>query len=717
MNKPKRGLRLRSRTWLLLVILLAMLCATMAVAITPENYSFQVGDVATENILAVREVVDEQATALQKQDARDAVEPIYAVDSALTAGIEQSLADFFAAVDATRQTAAQYLQDYMDSHNGSAQPPSYASFLSAAQWNALMQQWPTQTDKAALGAWLIMDETAYTAAVAETTALAEAALETGVRETQLDAQKALLREQIDAIDATQDIKTLMKSALDASLAANAFYDGTATEQARMAAENEVADITYKKGQIVIRAGEVVTQNQMDMLGEMGMLAGGIVWPVFIGIFLSALAAVGVFAIYLNGNPDIERSFRKILMIALVVYGIVLFSAYLQRVYLDLVPVIFVSIVLSLTVDRTCGVTMGIITVFLCASTALAAGLGGFTVLVFLLGGWIGSYFAAHAVHRYATRSGVVGVGIVAGVVAAVLQMILSLLTAVNTQQMLFLMGMQLLSGLLSSVLCLGTTPIWESVFRALTPMKLMELCNPTNPLLRRLMYEAPGTYHHSVMVGNLAEAAADVIGANGLLARVGAYYHDVGKLAAPLFFSENQPEGMENPHDALESAESARIIIRHTHDGAHFLKEHGFAQPIIDIALQHHGNSPVYYFYQKEKERNPEVDVGDFRHTGGRPRTVEAAIVMLADCCEAATRACEEDYQKVMRCIVDQRLEDGQLDRVPITLAQLDAVLETFASVLRGAYHGRIQYPKGIAAKAGEGSETGSHAQSKSDSD
>ena len=291
-----------------------------------------------------------------------------------------------------------------------------------------------------------------------------------------------------------------------------------------------------------------------------------------------------------------------------------------------------------------------------------------------------------------------GIGIAAGAVGAVIQMVLALLTHLNTQQMVFVMGMQLLSGVLSSVLCLGTTPIWESVFKALTPMKLMELCNPTNPLLKRLMYEAPGTYHHSVMVGNLAEAAAGAIGANALLARVGAYYHDVGKLTAPLYFNENQPDGMENPHDSLAPLDSARLIIRHTHDSVAFLKEQGFAQPIIDIALQHHGSTPVNYFYHKAKGQDPNTDVRDYRHTGGRPTSVEAAIVMLADCCEAATRAGGADYQRIMRKIVRERVDDNQFDRVQLTFAQLDTIVESFASVLRGAYHGRVQYPGSIKA-------------------
>jgi putative nucleotidyltransferase with HDIG domain len=283
-------------------------------------------------------------------------------------------------------------------------------------------------------------------------------------------------------------------------------------------------------------------------------------------------------------------------------------------------------------------------------------------------------------------------------------MIAGLLTYANMEQTVIRMGVSLVSGLLSGVLCLGTTPVWENIFKALTPMKLMELCNPTNALLKRLMFEAPGTYHHSVMVGNLAEAAAEAIGANGLLARVGAYYHDVGKLSAPMYFSENQQPG-HNPHDALAPLESARIILRHPHDGAAYLREQGIAQPIIDIALEHHGDTPVGYFLNAAKERGESVDAREFCYTGGKPTSAEAAIVMLADCCEAATRACAPngDYRAVMNKIVRKRMEDGQFDRVDMTFAELGTVVDTFESVLRGAYHSRVQYPDGAVAAVGEG--------------
>ena len=548
-----------------------------------------------------------------------------------------------------------------------------------------------QTDKTTLNTWLGMSDADFQKGVSIAQDQIIAKLAEGVTEAKLSVALQSLYERMEASEIAVQNKPLFKLMVERTFKANTFFDGTATELARQKASDAVVDVTYKKGQIVARIGEVVTQRQIEMLDSMGMLAGGIVWSVYIGVFLSSLLAVGALVFYLYG-ADLAADFQKTLMICIVLYLVVLLGAFLQRINLQVVPVAFVAIVLSLTMNIACGTVVGMITAFLCASTALAAGIDGSTVLAFLGSGWISCYPAAILISRHPTRNNIVAIGIVAGAIGASVQLVLGLLTHMGVRQIAYAMSMQLSGGVLSGIVCLGTTPVWENVFNALTPMKLMELCNPTNPLLKRLMFEAPGTYHHSVMVGNLAEAAADAIGANGLLARVGAYYHDVGKLFEPQFFIENQPPGRRNPHDDMPPLESARLIMRHPSESASLLKEQGTAQPIIDIALQHHGSSTVGYFYFKAKEQDPNADIRDFRYTGGKPGTTEAAIVMLADCCEAATRACNGDFDETMKKIFLDRVEDGQLDRAPLTFAQLDNIREAFLSVLRGAYHGRIQY-------------------------
>ncbi len=702
MRIRKWGSPFRLRSWALFIVLVLALCITMSVAVTPQNYSLKAGDVAPENILAAREVVDQEATSTQKQQARDAVAQVYSIDNSGSSEVVTHFSEFASSVEKVRTEAKKLLQPYLDDYTAQGskgKAPTYDSTLRNDQWQTLLSLCPVQTDKTTLNGWLLIADTDYQKSLSIAKNILSERLAEGITEARVNPALQSVYERIDTSEIALQSRPLFKLMMERSLKANAFYDGTATELARQKAEDAVVDITYKKGQIVVRIGEVVTQRQIEMLENMGMLAGGIVWSVYIGVFLSALLAVGTLIFYLHG-AGLAADFKKTLMICIVLYLVVLLGAFLQRINLQIVPIAFVAIVLSLTMNISCGTVVGMITAFLCASTALAAGIEGLTVFAFLTSGWMGCYPAAVLINRHPTRNNIVAIGIVAGAVGSVIQLVLGLLTHTGIRQIVYVMAMQLSGGILSGIVCLGTTPVWENVFNALTPMKLMELCNPTNPLLKRLMFEAPGTYHHSVMVGNLAEAAAEAIGANGLLARVGAYYHDVGKLSDPQFFIENQPAGMKNPHDEMQPLESARLIMRHPHDSAILLKEQGIAQPIIDIALQHHGSSTVGFFYSKAKEQDSNADIRDFRHTGGKPNTAEAAIVMLADCCEAATRASGGEYDEMMRKIFLNRLEDGQLDKAPLTFAQLDTIRESFLSVLRGAYHGRIQYQDNTDEKA-----------------
>ncbi|WP_338121082.1 HDIG domain-containing metalloprotein [Virgibacillus halodenitrificans] len=224
----------------------------------------------------------------------------------------------------------------------------------------------------------------------------------------------------------------------------------------------------------------------------------------------------------------------------------------------------------------------------------------------------------------------------------------------------------------------------------------MQLASPNQPLMKKLLTEAPGTYHHSVMVANLSETACEAIGANGLLARVGAYYHDLGKTLKPHYFIENQL-AMSNPHDLITPKESAAIIIKHPYDGAAMLKRHRLPKEIIDIAEQHHGETLVKYFFYKELETNKKAKEADFRYPGPKPQTREIAIISICDSVEAAVRSLkeptEEKIEQIVSSIINDRMTDGQLDDSPLTLKELKVVQRTICTTLKGIFHSRIQYP------------------------
>ena len=227
-------------------------------------------------------------------------------------------------------------------------------------------------------------------------------------------------------------------------------------------------------------------------------------------------------------------------------------------------------------------------------------------------------------------------------------------------------------------------------------MCIRDRSNPNQPLLKKLMLEAPGTYHHSVMVGNLGEAAAEAVGADGLIVRVGAYYHDIGKIKRPYFFTENQFNG-ENPHDKISPTLSALIITSHVKDGVEMATEAKLPPMIIDMIAQHHGNSLISYFYQKAKETDEEVREEDYRYEQPKPQTKEAAILMMADTVEAAVRsktgATPGQIEGFIRTLIKGKLNDGQFDECDLTFKDLDKIAETFGRVINGIYHKRIEYP------------------------
>lgn len=254
----------------------------------------------------------------------------------------------------------------------------------------------------------------------------------------------------------------------------------------------------------------------------------------------------------------------------------------------------------------------------------------------------------------------------------------------------------LLSGLLSGALTFGLMPFFETAFGLLSPIRLIELSNPNHPLLKKILTETPGTYHHSVMVANLADAACEEIGANGLLARVACYYHDIGKTIRPHYFIENQMN-MMNPHDHLPPDKSRDIILSHTTEGAELLRKHKMPKEFIDVAMQHHGTSLLKFFYMKAKELNPHTDEKSYRYEGPKPQTREIAVISVADSVEAAVRSMKEPtpekIEKLVGAIIEDKVKDGQFNECDLTMKELVTIKRVMCETLNGIFHSRIEYP------------------------
>ena len=299
------------------------------------------------------------------------------------------------------------------------------------------------------------------------------------------------------------------------------------------------------------------------------------------------------------------------------------------------------------------------------------------------------------VNKARKRAQVIQAGVIAGILQLVGLILLERFIFHHPQRYLII----LINGALSGVISLGVLPLFEYILQTVTNISLLELADSNHPALQRMVLEAPGTYHHSLIVGNLSDTACVAVGANGLLARIGSYYHDIGKLQKPEYFIENQ-DLKKNAHDDLTPTMSKLIIMNHVKEGLELAKKYSLSPVLWDFIQQHHGKSLVYYFYRRAlegKEENQEVAEEGFRYPGPKPNTKETAIVLLADSVEAATRSLKDPtpdkIEETVRKVINNKFIDGQLDECELTLQDIEKISSVFSKILSGIYHSRVNYP------------------------
>ena len=475
----------------------------------------------------------------------------------------------------------------------------------------------------------------------------------------------------------------------------------ATAAARQAARDDVADVevTVQQGETVVRSGDPVTEQQLEKLEELGLTQESLDLGTVAGNALMAILLAGVLVSFLwRFEPKIWFRNRSLLLfaLALLVSAVALRVAADRTLWAYVVPTAATVLLITILLDGAAGAAMAVV-------LAVFAGVVNREALepaVYTLAGGVVSIVAILRAER-------LNAFVRTGLVLAATN--IAVLTAFNLLQQRDLAGVLQgivaggVNGGLAVVLAIGSFAVIGNLFGIMTVFQLLELANPSSRLLRRLLLETPGTYHHSVMVGNLAERAAETIGADPLLARVAAYYHDIGKMKNPLAFIENQA-GARNIHDDLTAEVSARIIASHIRDGIDLGYEHGLPVQIIGFIPQHHGTSVMSYFHGKalrEVGGNTElVNTDAFRYPGPKPQSREAAILMLSDGVEASVRSLDDKDEASIRAmvdrIVDARVEDGQLDDAELTLKNIAQIKEAFVQQLLGMYHSRIKYPDNV---------------------
>ena len=478
-----------------------------------------------------------------------------------------------------------------------------------------------------------------------------------------------------------------------------------TAIARQQARNAVEPTKILQGQIISLEGEMIDREKYRQLELLGFIdSQSSLKPVGgLAIFI-VLQMVFVFILFDRLTVQFKEKVNYLLVVVMIYISAIVIMKLVNIVSDDfdvvvafIFPTAMVTMLVRLLTDDRLA---SLVTLLVASSAGIVfqenyAAVLQMDIALYILFGGFASLFFMRSVEK---RSHILQASTVVMAVNLVFIAFYLLMTQSDyvLSEIAFYVSAGIISGLLSGALTMGLLPFFESLFGILSTMRLIELSNPNHPLLKKILTETPGTYHHSVMVANLAEAACEAIDADGLLARVGCYYHDVGKTRRPAFFIENQM-GI-NPHDSLSPDASADIIIGHTTDGAELLRQHKMPQEIIDIALQHHGTSLLKFFLHKAKEEGKTVNEADFRYPGPKPQTKEAAIISIADSVEAAVRSMKEPnaekIQKLIQSIIQDRVQDDQFDECDISLKELKIIEDVLCETLNGIFHTRIEYPK-----------------------
>lgn len=499
--------------------------------------------------------------------------------------------------------------------------------------------------------------------------------------------------------------TVINGILSQIIVPNLVVDEFATEIARKNAENSVKphEITFQKGDKILFEGEPVTRLKRDALRQAGYNVYELNWQGLAAIYILVFLATLVFITYMKffEKQFLEPRYMAIsAVLALILAGIAVVMPTGFSPCVLPIPA-FVLLLAIFTNPRVAFVAAIILLSVLTVGVQYPAQI----LVTFSMLSLVSMVTISQI--RYSRRFDLIKAGFVISLAGLIILLAIYVLERclIDVSSVLIFKNSVFiaLNGIVSSMIALGTLPLFESMFKINTPYGLAELADHNQPLLKRLQFEAPGTYHHSLMVSNLCEAAAEAIGANPILARVGAFYHDIGKLKRPLFFVENQSYfGIENPHTKLNPRLSKMVITAHPKDGIELAREYGLPPVINNFILQHHGEGLASYFYNQAvmEEGLENVKEEQFRYTGPKPNMKETAILMIADAVESAVRSLKnptsEEIENIIDKIIVERLNDGQLADSPLTLHDIKVIAATFSRILRGMQHNRIKYQENI---------------------
>ena len=639
-------------------------------------YHYKAGSVIKEDLYLQNDVVDEEATQILKDKLAAEITPVTSIDYSKQVESKMELTDFFARLTEVKSEYPDDTDLMKRVYAGIERKNKYG--LTEVELTALAG---FSSEKiSSLQNYAVDITVEYMS-----TGLDQAALVSALTQTQT---------YVSSQTALSDLeKTILNKLISGAMVVNESIDTVKTAQK---VENEllkVENVTYKKGSLFLSKGATLTDKQYEVLKNGGVIIDN-EWDnitMTLGLVLMLLILWSVLHIYLSFfEKDVLSSTKNYGILMSLFITFFLSASFFHEISPYLIPIPAFSILASIMITPTVAINFGIGLLIL---IAMWTGMDAYTMIAYLLAILI----TRGLVKNIKQRSQVAGIGLYVSLIFILFTVTQGLINKTDIEQLPYNILFSAANGVLSAILSIGIMPFFESFFDVLTPFKLLELSNPNRPLLKRLLIEAPGTYHHSILVGNLAETAAHDIGANSLLTRVASFYHDVGKLERPYYYKENQV-GHENPHDKLPPQVSANFIKNHMSYGIELLEKNKLPHEIIDVIKAHHGTSLIKYFYHREQVNNPDVDISKFLYTGPKPDSKEAVILMLADSIEAAVRSVEDPTQESISSLIDkiigQKIAENQFSHADLTFKELEAIKASFMSVLSGIFHERIAYPE-----------------------
>lgn len=694
-KKSKIGILLKSSTVRRIIagfLFYIIITGILSINFMPQRINLEKGQPSDKDIKAPSTVkfIDEIQTAEVKKKALESVLPVYIKNTSLSIGVERNLSNFFnrfrniQAQDAAEDEKIALLKEQI-------KPVELREELILS----LLKEPPATLNK--------LEET--------TDKIILGAMDRGIKKEELSATKKELIDKLPKMNIKSNNKAVIRELINKFLQGDVYIDVEETKKSQLKAQDEVAPVmtSVKQNEIIIREGEIVTEEHLMKLEALGLLKTSNSAIAVVGLFILVLLVIVLTMLYLyQYRPDIYYNESLLLLLGLITTLTLVISKMIIAIKIlespiynsllgYLIPVATASMLIAILLDTRLAI---LVTIVLAVVIGILTG----NQLRFAIVSFVSGIAGVYSVSRLSQRSDLAKAGMVYISSATALTIIGTEMTLNNSfvfSLVIFGIILGLSNGLLSSVFTIGALPYLETGFGITSAVKLLELSNPNHPLLKRLLVEAPGTYHHSIIVGNLAEAAANEVGGEPLLVRVGAYYHDIGKVRRPYFFIENQLAS-DNPHDKLAPSLSTLIVTSHIKDGVEMAKEHKLPQVILDIIEQHHGKSLMTYFYHKAVENDPHETVAedDFRYEGPKPQTKEAALVMLADTVEAAVRSLQKPtpgrVEGIVRKLIKEKLNDGQFDECDLTFKDLNLIALAFIRVLSGIYHQRIEYPENV---------------------